>query len=474
MARIELPEAFVTRYTTLLGDEAEDFFASYDAPVQKGFRINPLKAQQQLAQTVSQGQVPYGKWGHYGQVNGRSIDHVSGLVYSQEPSAQLVGELLAPQPGETVLDLAAAPGGKTTHLASFMQQTGLLWANEIFLNRAKILSENVERMGVQNAVVTSHAPAELSAQLPGFFDKILLDAPCSGEGMFRKDPDAMQYWHTHYPEENAQRQREILNEALKMLKPGGQIVYSTCTFSPEEDEKIIAWLLGEYPELEVVAVDKPAEWQVSDGRPEWSDAPADIAQEMTKTIRLWPHQLRGEGHFVAKLTKKSATLADEGTIKPLAATRLSKEQLTLVTDFVQATTPELSLDTQRLVLFGDRLYLAPVGTPDISRFKVVRLGLELGTFKKKRFEPAHALAMALQPKDCHQSYVLANDDEWATFMHGDVLRPDVQLEKGWVLMTANGNGVGWAKYVDGQLKNFLPKGLRFTANTSDIVADDIY
>ncbi|HEY4399870.1 MAG TPA: RsmF rRNA methyltransferase first C-terminal domain-containing protein [Lactobacillaceae bacterium] len=472
--RDKLPAAFIDKYTTLLGDESEAFLASFDESVEKAYRINPLKANNQLAQTPDNGRVPYGQWGHLGAVSGRSIDHVSGLVYSQEPSAQLVGEVLAPNPGETVLDLAAAPGGKTTHLAAFMQQKGLLWANEIFMNRAKILSENVERMGVQNAIVTSHAPAELSAQLPGFFDKILLDAPCSGEGMFRKDPAAIQYWHEHYPAENAARQREILAEAVKMLKPGGQIVYSTCTFAPEEDEKIIAWLLQAYPEINVVAIDKPADWHVSDGRPEWSGAPVEIATEMTKTARLWPHRLHGEGHFVAKLVKTDNIDGDDGRVKPLDAKALSKEQQSLLTDFLATTLPNLDVTGKQWVLFGERLYLAPVGAPDIKAFKILRLGLEVGEFKKKRFEPAHALALAVHPNEFVQSYELADEAQWAAFMHGDVLRVDTNLAKGWVVITANGNGVGWAKYVDGQLKNFLPKGLRFAASLKENLTDDMY
>ena len=245
----ELPEGFEEKYRQLLGDEADAFIESFDKPVVKAFRQNPLKANMDLYDTESDGKVPWGKWGNYGAVKGHSVDHTTGVIYSLEPSAQLVGELARPKPGERVLDLAAAPGGKTTHLASFMEQKGLLVSNEIFRKRAAILSENVERFGVQNAIVTNHSPQELSPKFPQYFDKIVLDAPCSGEGMFRKDPAAIKYWHEHYPEENATRQREILEEAVKMLKPGGQFVYSTCTFAPEEDERIIAWLSSDRPDL---------------------------------------------------------------------------------------------------------------------------------------------------------------------------------------------------------------------------------
>ena len=471
-----LPTDFISKYTRLLGDEAPAFFDTFDDQVQKAYRMNPLKAHPIVSDTPDHGPVPYGQWGHFGAVSGHSVDHVTGVVYSQEPSAQFVGEVLQPQPGERVLDLAAAPGGKTTHLAAFMQQDGLLWANEIFMNRAKILSENIERMGVQNSIVSSHAPAELSAKLPQFFDKILLDAPCSGEGMFRKNPAAVAQWHQDFPQELADLQREILQEAMKMLRPGGQIVYSTCTFAPEEDEQMIAWLMQEYPEMTLLPIEKPAHTHVSDGRPAWADHDYTAGQtsesttvdqiELAKTARLWPQVLQGEGHFVAKLQKSATAAVTDVNVKPLVPSPLSRAQEQIVTAFLSDTLVDFDLAGRTFTLFGDRLYLAPVETPDITGMKILRLGLELGTFKKNRFEPAHALALALPPKAFVQTYALDTAD-WAKFVHGDVIRPDVSLQKGWVMMTANGNGVGWGKFVDGQIKNFFPKGLRFVVKPND-------
>ncbi len=471
-----LPTDFISKYTRLLGDEAPAFFDTFDDQVQKAYRMNPLKAHPIVSDTPDHGPVPYGQWGHFGAVSGHSVDHVTGVVYSQEPSAQFVGEVLQPQPGERVLDLAAAPGGKTTHLAAFMQQDGLLWANEIFMNRAKILSENIERMGVQNSIVSSHAPAELSAKLPQFFDKILLDAPCSGEGMFRKNPAAVAQWHQDFPQELADLQREILKEAMKMLRPGGQIVYSTCTFAPEEDEQMIAWLMQEYPEMTLLPIEKPAHTHVSDGRPAWADHDYTAGQtaesttvdqiELAKTARLWPQVLQGEGHFAAKLQKSAMATETEVNVKPLVPSPLSRAQEQIVTAFLSDTLVDFDLAGRTFTLFGDRLYLAPVDTPDITGMKILRLGLELGTFKKNRFEPAHALALALPPKAFVQTYALDTAD-WAKFVHGDVIRPDVPLQKGWVVMTANENGAGWGKFVDGQIKNFFPKGLRFVVKPND-------
>lgn len=473
-----LSEDFINKYTHLLGNEADSFFKSFSKPVQKAYRINPLKANTSGLDVPDKGQVPYGQWGHFGQVSGHTVAHVTGVVYSQEPSAQFVGEVVHPQPGERVLDLSAAPGGKTTHLASFMQQKGILWSNEIFMNRAKILSENVERFGIKNAVVTSHTPAELSTRLPQYFDKILLDAPCSGEGMFRKNETAIQQWHKDFPKELAELQRSILHEAIKMLRPGGQIIYSTCTFAPEEDEQMIAWLVSTYPTLTLDTIDKPAHTHLSDGRPEWADksytdglSTESLTKEKTdlkKTARLWPQLLNGEGHFVAKLSQSEAISSSETVVETLKSTAMDRMQEKLVVSFLTENLVDFDLNQGKLTLFGERLYLAPLETPDISGMKILRLGLELGTFKKNRFEPAHALALAIHPDAVAQAFEMAQP-QWADFVHGDVIRTQKPLKKGWVLMTANGNGVGWGRYVDGQIKNFFPKGLRFKVKAKDIL-----
>ncbi|CAH1850045.1 RsmF rRNA methyltransferase first C-terminal domain-containing protein [Convivina intestini] len=450
-----LPEAFIQKYENLLGADAPAFFASFNQPVQKGYRLNPLKDLTSFLSQSSDPKLPYGQWGYYGRVDGHSIAHVTGVQYSQEPSAQFVGEVLAPKPGERVLDLAAAPGGKTTHLAAFMKGQGLLWANEIFMNRAKILSENVERLGLQNVVVSSQTPAELAQKLSGYFDKILLDAPCSGEGMFRKDPDAIQYWHENYPLECSLRQKEILASAVQMLRPGGTLVYSTCTFAPEEDEQMIAWLVATYPEFRIDPIIKPANSHISDGQVAWGDS----LTQLQGTARLWPNLVQGEGHFVARLVK---TDDDSKTFVPKVSkpVKLSTEEQGLLTDFCDQNLANFDLDFQRLVRFGDRLFLAPVDCPDLKSFKILRPGLALGSFKKQRFEPDHALALALSAQQVQQSYEL-DEAEWPQYVHGDVLTSRTNFAKGWVLILVQGNGLGWAKYVNGQLKNFYPKGLRF-------------
>ena len=289
-----LPDAFINKYQRLLGDEAPAFLASFDQPSTGGFRVNPAKAAPTATLERAVGKVEYVPTGYRGPVDGKSLDHVAGAIYSQEPSAMYVGEVVAPQPGERVLDLCAAPGGKTTHLVAKMKDQGLLVANEIFRKRALVLAENLERWGTAQTVVTNESPADLEKHFPQFFDRILVDAPCSGEGMFRKEPAGIEYWTPDYPAECANRQRKILASALRMLKPGGTLVYSTCTFAPEEDEQNAAWLLATYPGLTMVPIKKyPG---MDDGRPEWADGNPDLA----KAVRLFPHHIAGEGHFIAK------------------------------------------------------------------------------------------------------------------------------------------------------------------------------
>jgi NOL1/NOP2/sun family putative RNA methylase len=457
---MQLPVDFKEKYQKLLGVEAEAFFASFDKPVEKGFRINPLKYRGHLHDHQTDQPVSYSDWGYYGKVSGKTIDHQSGLVYSQEPSAMLVGEIAHPKPGQKVLDLCAAPGGKTTYLASFMDQDGVLVSNEINRGRAKILAENVERFGIQNAVILNESPDRMEARFAGYFDVIVVDAPCSGEGMFRKDPDAMDYWSLDYPVECANRQKEILKSAMKMLAPQGELVYSTCTFAPEEDEQIIAWLLEEYPALQMAEVKKNE--QMDDGRPEWANGNPELA----KAVRLFPHHFRGEGHFMAKLVN-TAEIEVEVAPKKVKSKKkkqvtsngnLNKEQLKLWQTFAS----EFLVDPnyfaqQQLLIQKDRLYYQAVKM-DLTGVRYIKPGLELGEFKKNRFEPSQSLLMAVSATDLKQ-VVKISAEEWQKYVHGDVLTT-TQAGKGWVTVAVEDTIVGPGKLVQGTIKNFYPKGLR--------------
>lgn len=434
---MKFPSDFIEKYKDLLGAEAEEFFTSFDQEAVSAYRINPLKKQQKDYPDP----IPGTPWGHYGKISGKSSDHATGLVYSQEPAAQMVAQVAAPSKGSRVLDLAAAPGGKSTHLLSYLDNTGLLVSNEINFKRSKVLVENIERFGAKNVVVTNMSADKLAKVFKNYFDMIVFDGPCSGEGMFRKDPDAIQYWHKDYPSELAQLQKDILADGLKMLAPGGQLVYSTCTWSPEENEGVVAWILENYPDLELVAIPK------LNGMSDGIDFP--------ETARMYPHHFKGEGQFVAKFQDKR--MPEQSCIKE-GKTNLNKEQKQLWDDFVKKHL-KLPLDGL-LQVFGDNLYLLPRGLPDLSKVKIARNGLHLGIFKKKRFEPSFALGIALTSDEVVSSIELTQE-QFAQYASGNVVTLDQTLENGWYQLLVDGNGFGFAKVIGNTLKNYYPKGLRF-------------
>ncbi|HFI0451355.1 TPA: RsmF rRNA methyltransferase first C-terminal domain-containing protein [Streptococcus suis] len=433
---MQLPQDFIDKYSDLLGQEAQAFFESFDEPAISGFRTNPLKE----GQIAFDNPIPAMPWSYYGKVSGKSPEHVTGLVYSQEPAAQVVGQVASPEKFMKVLDLAAAPGGKSTHLLSYLDNTGLLVSNEISSKRAKILAENIERFGARNVVVTNESADRLAKVFPAYFDMIVLDAPCSGEGMFRKDPDAIQYWSKDYPAQCVSLQREILESALTMLAPDGQLIYSTCTWSPEENEEIVTWLLENY-DLELIDIPK------INGMVEGIDYP--------QSARMYPHHFSGEGQFVAKF--KFLGEVKQKKLKP-GKSNLNREQQTLWKEFEQKHL-KVSL-TGLLQVFGDNLYLLPDGLPDLSKVKIARNGLHLGTFKKKRFEPSFALGLALHSTEVKNRVEISLED-FPAYVAGQTVAVPKDLPNGWYQVAVQGNGLGFAKIVSGTLKNAFPKGLRF-------------
>lgn len=349
--------------------------------------------------------------------------------------------LLDAQPGEVVLDLCAAPGGKTTQLAASMDGRGLLVCNEIHPKRARILSSNIERLGVTNALVLNEHPAKLAERFPRCFDRILVDAPCSGEGMFRKEDAAVTDWSEETVAMCADRQSEILSSAAAMLRPGGRLVYSTCTFAPEENEGGISRFLHSHPEFFAEEVDAP--W-FDRGRPEWIDDPAEGVE---RTFRLFPHKLRGEGHFAAVLRRRGE---EERTVGALQKT----EPLpACVRDFIAENRLPIAGNA---VSFGETVYLAPDDLPELRGLRVLRAGLELGEVRKGRFVPAHALALALADFPAKAVFP-AGSAEIDAYLHGQTL---FAPQSGWTLVCADGVPLGWAKGADGILKNHYPKGLR--------------
>ena len=491
-----LPAAFIERMQGMLGAEFPAFLKSYEEESAYGLRYNPLKTGRgQFEQTAGAfllKEIPWAKEGYACKRElhpGRHVLHEAGAYYIQDPSAMSAAEALAARPGERVLDLCAAPGGKTTQLAGKLNGSGLLVANEIVPSRARILSQNVERMGIRNCVVLNEEPSRLAEYFPCFFHRILVDAPCSGEGMFRKDENARAEWSAERVTQCAERQLAILESADLMLKPGGMLLYATCTFAPMEDEGVIVRFLRRHPDYELKEL--PFYEGMGHGRPEWAascggvpdfDAAQNEALRIGRCVRLFPHRLHGEGHFLAGLCKRgkvqhgastqsestheipgNAGAADgipallaAGESYPHVPQTKKKEILTLWEQFAKETLTYVPDGI--FVTFGEQLYLVPREMRDFQRLKVERAGLHLGEHKKNRFEPAHALARALSAQEVRQSQALSLS-EAERYLRGETLTADKEL-RGWVLLTYEGYALGWGKAGGTQIKNHYPKGLR--------------
>ena len=477
---MNLPIEFEKKMKAFLGDEWDDFLYSYDNNRFQALRFNTLKVQSQeermrilkVLGISSDKRVSWANEAYYFDENvrpGKHPYHEMGLYYIQEPSAMSAAALLAPKPGMRVLDLCAAPGGKSTQLATYLGDSGLLVSNEINTQRSRILSQNIERMGIKNAIVTNEDSFVLASHFPGFFNAIQVDAPCSGEGMFRKLPEAIEQWSMENVAICAARQKEILDNAAVMLKPGGVIVYSTCTFSKEENEDVIEYFLERHPDFTL--------------------------EEME---RFWPNKVDGEGHFVAKLVRRgsinelgadydvcedSCNKVEDTGLKADRKTKknknsknrknetkpaLTKENMKLLTEFLDETISEdvaAWIKNSRLVMFGEQLYRLPDMEVDIKGLKVQRAGLHIGEFKKQRFEPSHSLALALKLSEAKNVVKLTWDDPQTTgFFNGQsVMLSDEQTaecKKGWALVCVDGYTAGWGKVNGTQVKNHYPKGLR--------------
>lgn len=450
---MDLPLAFLNQMKALLGDDYDAFIQTYDEEPTQGLRLNLNKIDETLflAEFPHLLRIPWVKEGFYFDENEKPSKHPyhdAGMYYIQEPSAMSVGAFVNAQENEVILDLCASPGGKTSHLASHMRNTGLIVANEIYPTRAKTLSQNIERMGITNTVITQETPERLTPHFMQFFDKVLVDAPCSGEGMFRKDKDMLKVWSEAYVSECVIRQKEILTQAVQMLKPGGTIVYSTCTFNVEENEGIIDWLIKTYPEFEVVPQTLPSGFV-----PGCSDTLIEPSIGIEHTMRIYPHLVKGEGHFIAVL-KKAGQLFPSKVNPPLSK---KLPQLLPYVSFVNTyLTHPLKGD---VVMFNDHLYLVPSQMTSLDGLKIVRAGLYLGSITKDRFEPSHALALALN-KTMFSPIYEASLSEAIAFYKGLTLQAD-GLEKGYYLIAYKEAILGFAKYSESFFKNHYPKGKRW-------------
>ena len=444
---MNLPIEFCERMRELTGDEYDDFIKSYDTQINKGIRINTLKCSDSLPMLNSCEKIQWCEDGYYADnlsINGNHPYHASGVVYFQEPSAMAVACGMPIGENAKILDLCAAPGGKTTHIGARMGNHGLLLSNEIIPKRAAVLSENVERMGLTNTIVTNESPRQLSERFEGFFDGIIVDAPCSGEGMFRKEPQAVEEWSVNHTLSCAVRQKNILDDAYKMLKCGGYIMYSTCTFSYDENESVVQYMIDKY-NMQLCHID---------GLDKLSDGIGDGMQDCR---RIFPHKNKGEGHFMALLRRTEES--NPAKVHQKKKEKRKDTQLDLAINLYREF-EKSALNTKldgEFVLFGDNLYLMPEYI-NLDKLRVLRCGLHLGITKRNRFEPSHALSHAL-PADMYINRIefSLNSDEIKRYMHGETLSNSMN---GWCIITADSYSIGWGKGSNGIVKNHYPKALR--------------
>ncbi|MBW3629115.1 MAG: RsmB/NOP family class I SAM-dependent RNA methyltransferase [Gemmatimonadetes bacterium] len=453
------PAEFIQRMTGLLGQEATGFLSALEWPA-AGLRVNTLRLSPAQFEEISPFPVtplayPPGGYllGDEGRP-GKHPYHAAGLYYMQDPGAMTVAAALGPLPGERILDLAAAPGGKATHIAALLGGTGLLVANDMHPLRARELARNLERLGVRNAVVTCESAGRLADHFGAFFDRVLLDAPCSGESMFAKSEAARREWSGAAVLGCARRQVDLLAAAARLVRPGGLIVYSTCTFSPAENEGAAAAFVREHPGFEIAAMDAVA--GAEGGRADWL-SPGERVEGLERTLRLWPHRVPGAGHFIAGFRSTAGGAPGEAREWNPSAPR---NVVQLVADFTAKHLRGAPPLERRLEVVGDEVYGIPPGTPELKRLRVVRPGWWLGTLLKNRFEPAHAMALGLRGEDGEDPVVLAPDDPVThAYLRGEAI--SVPGRAGWTLVTVDGFVLGWGKRVGDVVKNHYPKGLRW-------------
>ena len=425
----DLPREFLKRMRASLGAEFDSFLKSYENAPQKALRVNTLKISVDDFKKISPfplSPVPWEESGFLfeGDAPGRTVLHFAGAYYVQEPSAMAVVPELEVKGGERVLDLCSAPGGKGTQIAQYMGGEGVLVLNEVVPSRRDILAENVERMGLKNAVVSCAAPQKLATIFENYFDKILVDAPCSGEGMFKKEPNAIPEWSLENVKRCAERQSEILDAADKMLAGGGRLVYSTCTFAPEEDEGQIENFLAAHPDYRLIKMQK-----------------------------LYPHKTCGEGHFFAVLDKGAGERVSDFKTAPVETPKNNLDALKVYREWEVAT---LKKPLERVVARGDGIYLVPP-LPDFADKSIFQYYIGIGRVDGKNFFPWHSIATRLTSAEAEAIEV---DEQTAiNYLRGLTFGCPPEI-KGWRLVTFHNLPLGWCKAVNGTAKNHLPKGLR--------------
>lgn len=457
---MSLPTAFEEKMKRLIGDEYSEYLKCFDEPRHYGLRVNTAKISTEDFLKIAPWPLEPVPWIHNGfYYDGENCHparhpyYFAGLYYLQEPSAMTPADRLPILPGDRVLDVCAAPGGKATELGARLNGTGILAANDLSSSRAKGLLKNIELMGIGNVLILSEEPGKLIPYFRGYFDKILIDAPCSGEGMFRKDKKMIRAWEEHGPEYFSKIQKSIITQAAEMLKPGGMMLYSTCTFSPEENEQTIEYLLETHPEFDLCEMEGYEGF--SSGMPETT---ASRDERLSRTVRIFPYRMKGEGHYLALLKKRG----DEVTHTCDALRSASPRKNILpgeLDDFLRDIKREF--DPSRIDIRGDKVYYMPEGLPALNGVRFIRTGLLMGELKKKRFEPSQALAMNLNKEEYARTIDLsAKDERVIRYLKGETL--DVEdlvssKEKGWYLVCVDGYPLGFGKLARQMLKNkYLP------------------
>lgn len=458
--KMSLPTAFEEKMKRLIGDEYSEYLKCFDEPRHYGLRVNTAKISTEDFLKIAPWPLEPVPWIHNGfYYDGENCHparhpyYFAGLYYLQEPSAMTPADRLPILPGDRVLDVCAAPGGKATELGARLNGTGILAANDLSSSRAKGLLKNIELMGIGNVLILSEEPGKLIPYFREYFDKILIDAPCSGEGMFRKDKKMIRAWEEHGPEYFSKIQKSIITQAAEMLKPGGMMLYSTCTFSPEENEQTIEYLLETHPEFDLCEMEGYEGF--SSGMPETT---ASRDERLSRTVRIFPYRMKGEGHYLALLKKRG----DEVTHTCDALRSASPRKNILpgeLDDFLRDIKREF--DPSRIDIRGDKVYYMPEGLPALNGVRFIRTGLLMGELKKKRFEPSQALAMNLKKEEYARTIDLSAEDERVIrYLKGETL--DVEdlvssKEKGWYLVCVDGYPLGFGKLARQMLKNkYLP------------------
>lgn len=481
---MQLPQEFEQKMRKLLKEDYENYADSFAKGYGQTFRVNQLKIQPaELLRRFAVKPVPWCETGFYYEGDSRLSTHpfyYGGAYYIQEPCAMAPASFLPVKPGDKVLDLCAAPGGKTTALAAKLQGEGMLIANDISISRCKALLKNMELSGVKNAVITCESPDRLSERFTGYFDCVLVDAPCSGEGMFRKDSSMMKEWSEDAVLRYSALQKEIIKRAAKMVRPGGYLLYSTCTYSPEENEQVVETLLQ--PEGQFTLEELPLYDGMDTGHPMWSKKKNT---QLVNCRRFWNHRVDGEGQFAAllkkseqceenvsgyvqnecgdfyeetkpKKVKKGNKKHKEGRKEPV-----QKETGVVISEEMRQffTNCSVSVFQRKLRLIEERIFLLPENCPDMEGLRIVRSGLYLGDCKKKRFEPSQALAMALRPEEYENCIDLPlNDIRVEKYLRGETIEAD--SKDGWILICVEGLPLGWGKSSKGSIKNKIAPGWR--------------